>query len=368
MHRLSSLGPFLHSIGLTGVGTVVGTDPAAAAVRRSMADRWRGRVLDERRAAGVSPGGLDVAYLDLTDGAQHGPDGGRSVDAALAAVRRWWPAVRADGGVLAGAAYYDGAVAGVPSRVRAAVDAFAADPRLHGEADALWGLQVRVTLDPVPSWLLVKGAAAAAPRPGRRRVAVVTGHDAAQAAVAAVSSPNKAAYCRRHGYDFVDVTDGFDPGRPAAWSKLKFVRDRLAYYDWVFWSDADSLVMRSDVPLEAFLDERYDVILTHDDLGVGVHHVNTGQFFVRNTPWAGRFLDEAWGQTDFLHDRLWENRAVIHLLERRDESRKVQVVTQRRFNSYPQNYRPGDFLIHFPDLPNDRRVELMRRYAGQTPA
>src|SRR4051812_4486048 len=104
MHRLSSLGSFLNSVGLAGVGTVVGTGPDAAAVRRGLPGRWKGRLVDEYKAAGLPPGGLDVVYID-------DPDGGRGFDAALAAVRRWWPAVR-DGGVLAGAGYYDGVAHG----------------------------------------------------------------------------------------------------------------------------------------------------------------------------------------------------------------------------------------------------------------
>ena len=51
---------------------------------------------------------------------------------------------------------------------------------------------------------------------------------------------------------------------------------------------------------------------------------------------------------------------MIHLLHKSDLSRKVQVVTRRRFNSYPASYRAGDFLLHFPDVPDERRAGLMR--------
>jgi hypothetical protein len=40
----------------------------------------------------------------------------------------------------------------------------------------------------------------------------------------------------------------------------------------------------------------------------------------------------------------------------------VQMVSQKRFNSYPENYTKGDFLIHFPDQPPEVRLRLMRRY------
>jgi len=30
---------------------------------------------------------------------------------------------------------------------------------------------------------------------------------------------------------------------------------------------------------------------------------------------------------------------------------------------YPSNYAKGDFLLHFPDMPNDKRLEAMRYWA-----
>jgi hypothetical protein len=33
------------------------------------------------------------------------------------------------------------------------------------------------------------------------------------------------------------------------------------------------------------------------------------------------------------------------------------------FNSYLCNFRRGEFLLHFPDMPNDKRAELMRYWA-----
>ena len=49
---------------------------------------------------------------------------------------------------------------------------------------------------------------------------------------------------------------------------------------------------------------------------------------------------------------------------RQDQGNYVQLVAQRRFNSYPQNYRKGDFLLHFPDIPYDVRERMMREAAG----
>lgn len=105
-------------------------------------------------------------------------------------------------------------------------------------------------------------------------------------------------------------------------------------------------------------------LANYKDMGVGVFHVNSGQFFLRNTPWSLKFLDDWYAVRDFEQDALREQRALIHLIESRDLSRRVRLVPQRRFNSYPCNYRPGDFLLHFPDLPMPQRLRLMRQFSA----
>ena len=68
----------------------------------------------------------------------------------------------------------------------------------------------------------------------------------------------------------------------------------------------------------------------------------------------------------FLHDRRWAIRAVVHLWERQDLSEHVKVLAQKTFNSYMSNYTKGDFVLHFPDMPNDVRSKQMRVWAQFT--
>jgi len=50
--------------------------------------------------------------------------------------------------------------------------------------------------------------------------------------------------------------------------QIKAVQRHLKDFDWVFWMDADSLILNMDVRLESFLDERYDFIVTYDLRGI----------------------------------------------------------------------------------------------------
>lgn len=264
--------------------------------------------IDEgRRGEKPHDGSLDFAYLDGFT--EYGP--GRDL------LRAWYHKVRA-GGLFGGAGYLGGVWDGAVYGVKSAVDEFAAE---HD-------LQVRVTFDTPPAWFVVKPAE---PRPSPTvRVAMLTAYDENQRDLAAWSSPNKRRYCRHHGYEFIERTSGFDPSRPPAWSKARFVKEHLPHFDWLFWTDADSLVMNNSMRLEQFIEDGCDLVLTHDDFGVGKYVISTGQFLIRNCDCSMRFLDEVWAQKQFLHDRMWEQAAVQHLLEQQDLSDLVCVVTQRR--------------------------------------
>ena len=290
------------------------------------------------RAAGcTSDGRQDVVFVD-------GPTEYALVRDLL---RAWYPKAR-PGGLIGGAGYLDGVWNGVVYGIKTAVDELAAN---HG-------LQVRVTFDRPPAWFVFKRVE---PRVlPSVLIAMLTAYDANQRDLAAWSSPNKRRYCRHHGYEFIELTDGFDPSRPPSWSKVRFVKEHLPHFDWLFWTDADSLIMNNLMRLEQFIEDGCDLVLTHDDFGVGKYVISMGQFLIRNCDWSMRFLDEVWEQKQFLHDRMWEQAAVQHLLTQRDLSDHVCVVTQRRFNSYLHNYRKGDFLLHFAMQPPEAKSQLMQ--------
>jgi hypothetical protein len=145
--------------------------------------------------------------------------GGFQYVGARDAVTRALPKLRV-GGLIGGTGYHDGQIHSIVHGVRTAV----------GELAALHGLQVAATLDLVPFWWAIKEPSATARRQRpAAKVLVLTAHDGdpAQAEMAAISTPNKQAYCRRHGYDFLLRTDGFDRSRHPIWSRLKFLGESL---------------------------------------------------------------------------------------------------------------------------------------------
>jgi hypothetical protein len=287
---------------------------------------------------------LDFVYLD----ANH------SYLAVCGDLRAWFPKVK-PGGLLAGHDYLDGYVGFGPDYqggtlfgVKTAVDEFGRD---IGQAAAF-----TVADPPFRSWYFRKRD----PTPAEL-ITVLTGYEESFARLGGISRANKEAYCQRHGYAFRCRTEGFDPSRPPAWSKVRFLLEELPQSAWVFWSDADSVVMNSAVPLSWFLDASHDLILPWDR----INGLNTGNFFVRNTPWAREFLERVYAQVRLIHHGWWENAAVMALYAAEPESRRhIGVVPNKLFNAYltDGSYAPGDFLVHFPGL-KDREM-FLKNYAA----
>jgi hypothetical protein len=205
-------------------------------------------------------------------------------------------------------------------------------------------------------WLMVQNQKA--------KVAIVTAWDAGAADLAALTEPNKQEYCRRHGYA---LRSGLvDTG--GHWVKIPALMSALPEFDWVVWMDVDLLVMNQAVRLEKFFDATVDLIGSHDAIGW-----NNGVFFLRNTPWSMSFL-KTWAEIGRRYNGhpSPEQSALVHLLYREPKD-KWKCVGQKAFNSYlydlyedlsyPEGqYCPGDFILHLPGLPNERRIEVIQRF------
>lgn len=209
-------------------------------------------------------------------------------------------------------------------------------------------------------------------------------------------APNKKAYVRRHGYDFIDASSLLDATRPPSWSKILAVKEHLSQYDLVFWNDADSAVTNPDIKLEDIifsvvgdvkLEEMPDFIVSEDVTGV-----NAGMFFFRNSDWSRQFLDRWWNQTGFIQpfgqSKSGDNAALKHLISIMDKDELNRHVRfpqmQCLFNSnlwrpswrschrlmtvtkavWQGVYARGDFMVHLAGL-NDKS-KWMRNVLRET--
>lgn len=157
-------------------------------------------------------------------------------------------------------------------------------------------------------------------------------------------------YCERHGYGFRAYTEGFDESRHPAWSKLKFVKETLKDYEWVFWIDADAIFTNHDIRLETFVCPDIEFYICVEDARSMMF--NTGAFLIHRCDWAFWFLDELWNRKDWKSYRLWEQTALQLMVSEGRVWDRVKYFPMRAFNSAPtdsdwkEKWYPGDFVAH----------------------
>ena len=204
------------------------------------------------------------------------------------------------------------------------------------------------------------------------KIAIVSLYDENYKHIGQYSDWNKFSYARKHKYDLYLYHNTLDDTRPTPWSKIIALQNHLQDYEWIMWSDADSLIMNPDIPLENFIDTNYDIIIAQ----TAADGINTGSFLVKNSAWSYQFLKQVYRQEQFRNNSLWENKAFIYLYEKDTSIRDhVKIVPMRTFNSlspaleahfpdvYKQDvYKESDFIIHFAGIPGDQRVALMKEY------
>ena len=183
---------------------------------------------------------------------------------------------------------------------------------------------------------------------------------------------SKRYYGRKQGIPFILARDEcHDHSRPPAWSKLTAVRRHLPKHNYIFLSDADVVFMNPDIDLRKIIREEMgdrEIMLTIDCNGL-----QTGNIFLKNTPFVFDLLDRMDRQTHLTYHQWWEQAAFIELYETDPEVRRrtVTLQNQRIFNSVASEiggddprscYRPGDLLVHFPSLRGNQLQSYMKSY------
>ena len=212
---------------------------------------------------------------------------------------------------------------------------------------------------------------------------------------ALIAEANRAAYCKKNGYD-VRITSGpLDEKRSPHWSTITNVLEILEEdkYDWVFKTDADALIKNFDIKIENLIDENYDFIFTKDAFGA----INSGNYLVKNSDNAKNLLRKTLSCKNFENHPWHEQCGFIETLKNYPS---VKYVPQREFNSYPPEsgdsgfiegkgyafvglglidgydegyqfdifkqreglYHVGDFLIHMAGIPHKKKIKLMTAY------
>jgi len=206
------------------------------------------------------------------------------------------------------------------------------------------------------------------------RIAIVSLFNERHQNLADYTWTNKQKYAEKHGYLAVAKTDNFS-AEQVHFDKFVHILDTMRAHpdvDWVWWLDNDAMITNFDIRVEDLVDGDFHIIMATD-----IAALNTGSFIVRNSVKSREWLEFLLSKKrEYKDDKKWfEQQAVIDFYPKFEELFKL--VPQQWLNSYDYKvygvegvdllgqdgqWYPGDFVIHWPGLPNETRIELAKHY------
>tara|TARA_B100000287_G_scaffold400574_1_gene419916 strand:+ start:7131 stop:7832 length:702 start_codon:yes stop_codon:yes gene_type:complete len=201
---------------------------------------------------------------------------------------------------------------------------------------------------------------------------------------------NNKEYCEKHGYKWSGHYGLKDPNRPTNWSKIAYILDEMKNgYDWIFWIDADAMIMNHKIKVEDLIDNDYDFAVSHSPCGWC-----TGTWFINNNNYSKELLEYTYSKEDFINhssgiqvDAAFANavyekgaRIIVHdqkkmnslppfrFFNKRNEFRDFTVeagvfkhsATRKSFEE--NSFEKGDFVLHAAGLNNLGRETVFRKH------
>lgn len=166
--------------------------------------------------------------------------------------------------------------------------------------------------------------------------------------LADLTIPNRSEYAIRQGY--VGGLFKF----PGHFGKIAALLEAWTSSEWLWWLDIDAIITNPVVRLEDLTTEG-DVVLSCDAIGL-----NSGSMLLRTIPEVRVVLEAIWKLRKGYDVAPWhdQNGLAYQLWTIRE---RVLIVPKRALNSYPADWRPGDFVLHCPGIPNRARFKILEQ-------
>ena len=231
--------------------------------------------------------------------------------------------------------------------------------------------------------------------------ALITHHDPGYQPLADLTwEGNKVLYAKKHGYDYHAKTADFFTFQPGTcpmtgFEKIHFAKQILTEhpeYEWIWWTGTDSMITNFSTRIEDRVNNAYHFIVCTD-----INGINADSLLIRNSPEALAFLDDILtieqGGVNSWDGEQWAIGQLLglpgtgeagwpygeNLVITNQYKNVVKIMPQRYMNSfnyhlYPQytvprdkldfdgNWQLGDWLIHWPAVPLNYRIELANFY------
>ncbi len=204
--------------------------------------------------------------------------------------------------------------------------------------------------------------------------------------IGALTSPSKLAYAIEHGYDFKCSRNFEGHDRHVSWFKIRRVLGLLPLYDWIFWTDADSLIMDQHVTvqnlIDCVVDRPAEILLSHNKAPAPVlvpplkevdYIVSDGEcspcmgnFLIRNCQWSFDFLGRIWDNEDHFHGGLYDQGAQDDIFATDPEAMThVKFLPKRILTPGFHEYRKGDFMVHVSGCDSLLKYCLLDKYVSE---
>lgn len=171
--------------------------------------------------------------------------------------------------------------------------------------------------------------------------------------LAGLTLPNREAYCARHGYECrVENFAGH-------FGKIEAVLKNWTAANWLWCLDVDAVITNPERRLDELTAGGGDVILTCDQNGL-----NSGSILFRTIHAVREILERILANRKSYDVAPWheQNGFAYQLWMIRD---RVRIVEKSAMNSYPSDWRPEHFVLHYPGIPNDVRAKMLRRQVAR---
>ena len=204
---------------------------------------------------------------------------------------------------------------------------------------------------------------------------LATMHNAGYEALSSVTfDNNKVPYCERHGYEITAKTDNWSD--IIYFDKIQYLLDILDYnpeVKWVWWLDCDALITNFNKKIEDVIDDDYHIIITTD-----VNGINNGSFFIKNSVESKEWLRMVLSYKELYKTKKWDNPEQTPMIMTYIKYRSwIKLLPQREFNSYMYTlypgisnvdmlhtvgeWEPGDWVVHWPGIGNELRIEISKQ-------
>lgn len=192
---------------------------------------------------------------------------------------------------------------------------------------------------------------------------------------------NKKLYAEKYGYDAIAITDFKYETHLIGFQRLELMAELLesGEYNWLHWCGCDTMITNFNIKLEDLIDDDVSVILATD-----CHNINNDSFLIKKSPESIAWLKTLITLREKYSTHFWfDQQAMIDTIDM--ISSQLKIVPQRVINAYDYNqyppepphifkrdlfgndgqWQPGDFLIQWPGLTLERRLQLAEQILPQ---